>query len=524
MSSVKSISTKKVQENGKVVSKQVISNLHQTQQLYHLRNTQNIPINDFPNSAGAVSSGARIRVNIPRGSFKHCDHATLRFEITASGADATFTPVTHFFNRIDIRYSGDNTLLQSLYSDAMLVNIITALNDGQLKMMAEALGFDRKTQQLGFPDVHPQNERKTYLLPLIKSVFDSDIDWKACQNDLVIEFQCNNPVLSGSGTMQVNSCSLQIETREHHPGQPSVQDQYKNQVVYHNKYLDVVPVQRFSQTLTAGTQYLLPLDSIRGNCSHMVLHIAPAGTSDASSYFSSADVFGRNPSSTVNILSPSNEGILSDSNIPASYFINEVNTKHFKNGVLADKNGFALVLPFCDSVSASLHGTHNGCLKLSQEKNNLLIQPAVAKTNQVFTFTAPAILTSGYLQFQISGELTEPVVYNSTVAQLKASVEATKWVKSNGAVVTFSAQFDASATVTMTVNSGQTLLREDEVKFCGNCASGSNAQAGITTALTTVGALGVASGTTYDISLYCYIFKSIYQSGNSIKAITEMDY
>jgi hypothetical protein len=522
MSSVKSLSTKKVQENGKVVSKQVVSNLHQTQQLYHLRNTQNIPINDFPNSNSAVSSGARIRVNIPRGSFKHCDHATLRFEVTATGADAVFAPVSHWFNRIDIRYSGSNELLQSLYSDAMLVNIITALNDGQLKMMSEALGFDRKTQQLGYPDAHPQNERRTYLLPLVKSVFDSDIDWNACQNDLVIEFQCNNPVLSGSGTMTVNQASLQIETREHHDKQPSVQDQYKNQVVYHNKYTDVVPVQRFSQTLTAGTQYLLPLDSVRGQCSHMVLNIRPAGTADNTSFFSSADIFGRNPSSTINILSPSNEGILSDSNIPVSYFVNEVNSKHFKNGILSDKNGFSLVLPFCDSVSASLHGTHNGCLTLKQDKNNLAITPAVAKTNQVFTFTAPAVLTSGYVQFQIAGELTEPVVYNSTVTQLKTAVENTKWFKSNGATATFSAQFDASATPTMNVNAPQTLLREDEVKHCGNVATGSNVQAGITTALTTAGALGVTG--TYDISLYCYIFKSVYQNGNSLKSMVEMDY
>lgn len=522
MSAVKSLSTKKVQENGKIVSKQVVSNLHQTQQLYHLKTTQNIPINDFTNTAGAVSSGSRIRVNIPRGSFKYCDHATLRFEVTASGADATFAPVTHWFNRIDIRYSGDNSLLQSLYSDVMLFNIITALNDGQLKMMSDALNFDRKTQQLGYPDVHPINERRTYLLPLIKSVFDSDVNWQECQNDLIIEFQCNNPVLSGSGNLMVNSCSLQIEAREHHTKQPSVQDQYKNQVVYHNKYLDVIPIQRFSQNLTSGTQYLLPLDSIRGQCSHMVLNIRPAGTNDNSSFFSSMDVFGRNPSSTINILSPSNEGLLSDSNIPVSYFVNEVNTKHFKNGVLADKTGFSLVLPFCDSISASLHGTHNGCLALKQEKNNLAIQCAVPKTNQVFTFTAPASLTSGYLQFQVSGEITEPVIYNSTVAQLKASVEATKWAKSNGATVTFSAQFDAGTTVTMTVNSPQTLLREDEVKFCGNCASGANVQAGIVSSLTTVGSLGVSGSV--DITLYCYMFKSIYQSGNSLKSVTEMDY
>lgn len=522
MSAVKTISTKKVQQDGKVVSKQVLSNLHQTQQQYHLRKTQQIPINDFPSSNAAVTSGARIRVNVPRGSWKHCDHATLRFEVTATAGDAVFAPVTHWFNRVDIRYSGSNELLQSLYSDTMLFNIITALNDGQLDMMSEALGFDRKTRKLGYPDAHPQNERRTYLLPLIKSVFDSDIDWSACNNDLVIEFQCNNPVLSGAGSMTVNQASIQIETRQHHPAQKSIQEQYGNSVVYHNKYLDVIPVQKFSQTLSAGSQYLLPLDSVKGECSHMLLNIRPAGTNDNTSFFSSADIFGRNPSSTLNLLSPSNEGLLSDSNIPVSYFTNEVNTKHLKNSVMSDKNGFGVVIPFCDSISASLHGTHTGCFSLKQDKNNLSITPAVAKTNQVFTFTAPAVLTSGYVQFQIAGEITEPIIYNSTVAQLKAAVEATKWAKSNGATVTFSAQFDANAAPTMTVNSPQTLLKEDEVKFVGNCATGANVQAGVVSALTTQGALGVTG--TYDIDLYCYVFKNVYQSGASLKSQYEMNY
>jgi hypothetical protein len=520
---MKSISTKKVQEGGKVVSKQVVSNLHQTQAQYHLKTTQQIPLNDFPSSAGAVSSGARIRINVPRGSWRICEHATLRFEVTASSADATFAPVTHWFNRVDIRYSGSNELLQSLYSDTMLVNIITAMNDGQLKMMSEALNFDRKTQQLGYPDVHPQNERRTYLLPLIKSVFDSDIDWNACNNDLVIEFMCNNPVLAGSGTMLVNQASLQIETRENHPSQKSVQEQYGNQVIYHNRYLDVIPVQKFAQTITAGSQYLLPLDSVRGECSHMVLNIRPSSTNDNVSWFASSDIFGRNPSSTINILSPTNEGLLSDSNIPVSYFMNEVNTKHFKTGVLSDKNGFSIVLPFCDSISASLHGQHNGCLSLKQDKNNLAIQAAVAKTNQVVTFTAPAAITSGYVQFQFAnGEVTEPVVYTSTVAQLKTSVENTKWAKSNGLTVTFNAQFDAGATVTMTINSPQTLIREDEIKFIGNVATGSNVQAGVTTALTTAGALGVTS--TYDINLYCFCFKEVFQSGSSLRSQYSMQY
>ena len=520
MSSMKSISQKKVLQDGKMITKNVISHLHQTQQQFHLKKTQQVPLNDFP--ATGVTAGNRVRVNVPRGSWKHCDHATLRFEVTATGSSAVFAPTSHWFNRIDIRYSGSNELLQSLYSDTMLFNIITALNDAQLEMASDAMGFDRKSTQLGRMDAHPQNERRTYFLPLIKSVFDSDIDWLAVQNDLVIEFNCNNPVLSGSGTMTVNTASLQIETRLHHPSQKSITDAYGATAVYSNKYLDVVPVQRFSQTLSAGSQYLLPLDAIRGEASHFVLNVRPAGTADQNSWFASSDILGRNPSSTINILSPSNEGILSDSAIPASYFTNEMNCKHLKSSVLADKAGFGLLIPFGESISASLHGTHTGCLTLKQDKNNFAITPAVAKTNAVFTFTSPAVLTSGYLQFKVGNEITEPVVYNSTVAQLKSAFENTKMFQQYGMTATFSAQFDASATVTLTINSPSYLFNEDEIICVSNVATGSNVQVGITTALTTAPVNGISGN--YDINLYCYIYKSLYQSGSTIRSQVEQNY
>ena len=103
---------------------------------------------------------------------------------------------------------------------------------------------------------------------------------------------------------------------------------------------------------------MLQLDSLKGICSHLVVNIRPTGTSDSYAWFQSADIFGKSPSSVVNILSPSNQDLLSDSNVPVQVLKDDVVAKNFKNSVLSKR---LLVLSdkgiyLTQGVSAALSG------------------------------------------------------------------------------------------------------------------------------------------------------------------------
>lgn len=515
----KVIGTTKVNIAGKVQQKNLVMPYYQNVKHLHQKTFQNIPIPDFSSNGLTIPNG-RIRCVIPRSSWVHCDSMAFSFNVTAQGGNMSVVPTPFWFSRIDIRSSNGNQLLQSMYSDTMLYNMLSVFNDSQLESYADSIGFGKRVGKLDRADPHVQNQSKSYYLPLIGSCLSSDLNWGQQQTDLIIEFFVSPNGVKSSwsdvGNPYVNSCSLQIESRTGDKNHNKYTD-----AVHSNTYLDVVPVLKTSQTVTPGSQYMLQLDSLKGACSHLVLNVRPtAGSSDTYAWFNSADIFGKHPSSVVNILSPSNQGLLSDSNVPVQVLKDDLVAKYFKNSVLSDK-GIYLTIPFCESIVKALAGVHDGCFSFQQDKNNLALTAAQTKVNQVFTLatSTAAVTTSGHYQIRVRNEMTEPIAWNATTAQIKSSIEALHICQTNNVVVTCTNDFTSnSGSVAVTVNSPSLLFTEDEWSVVSNCATGANVQTGVSTTLTTPGNLGVASNLSYDIICYAFMYKQISQVGGSVTA------
>jgi hypothetical protein len=523
MSSItpKAISSVKVNVGGKVLTKNQIMPAYQTMKNNHQKRFEVIPLNDFSSTALQNPNG-RIRIVVPRASWTHCDNVMFRFDVTSQNNSMSVVPTPYWFSRVDIRSANGNNLLQSMYSDTLMYNLLSVLNDSQLQSYCDSIGLDKRVANLGRADAHPQNVQKSYYLPLIGSCLSSDLNWAKQQTDLIIEFFVSPNGISASwsagGIPYVNNCALQIESRT--SSKNDIHQSYPNDV-HSNTYLDVVPILKTSQTLTAGSQYSLQLDSLKGICSHLVVNIRATGTSDSYAWFQSADIFGKNPNSVVNILSPSNQGLLSDSTVPVQVLKDDVIAKNFKNAVLSDKSIY-LTIPFTENVVKSLAGIMDGCFEFKQEKNNLALTPAQNKTNQVFTLatSTASVLTSGYFQVKVRNELTEPIAWNATVAQIKSAIEGLQVSQSNNVVVTCANDFTANnGSVAVTVNSPSLLFNENEWSIVSNCATGSNVQTGISTTLTTAGNMGVASNTSYDIIVYAFMYKMISQQGGSVSSM-----
>jgi len=517
---LKAVSSKKVIENGKQVTKNVVMPFHQVKKSYHLPTIETIPLNDWP-STTTLSANSRIRSQIPRGSFPYgnCSNVSLRFDATMNTSSGTVTDIYHWWNKIEVRAGGSGELLQTIYPDVALFHYLLAVNDSQFAHSAESMAFDRKVLLGGKSDSLASGQQKTFYMYLVNSVFSADLEWDKIDQDIILEFYVasGSPVIAGSGTV-TTTCSLVIESREHKHS-PDAKRSLGSDVVHAHTFLDVVQIARYSQTLSASTQYLLPLDSVIGNSPYMLVHVSPSGTTDNNHFWQVADILGDN--GLVNMLSPNSEGILGNSHVQAQILKEEYMSKNMKNKILVDKTGL-LIIPFSDSWSQALTGVHNGCFPFKQDKNNLMLQPPASRVNQVMTFAVgnAAVLTSGQFRFRVGNEFTSYFAYNETVANIKAGLEALKLFSSNNITVTMSAQLSASSTPTLTITSpGGYIFSDSEIMVESNAFTGANVPTGLSLSTTTAGVAGVSG--TFDIVVYVPVYKTVYQNKNKLTATVD---
>ena len=512
---MKAIVQQKVVENGRTVTKNLLKPFHQVsnRKLFHLNTIETISLNDWPSNT-TLNSNSRIRTMIPRGSFPggHCSHLSLRFDVTMNGASATLTDVFHWFSKIEIRAGGTSELLQTLYNDTMLFQYLLNVNEQQLKHSAETLCMDRKFVVGGRSTAMAQNETRTFYLPLVNSIFSSDLEYDKLDQDIIMEFTVSSgsPVISGAGSITC-SAFVVIEGRENHPMQKDAKHSMGPDVIHSNTYLDVVKIDKFNTTLTSNGQFLFPTDSVVGSSPFILLNTAPAGTNENAKWFNSQDFIGDN--GLVNFLSPNNEGILSNSHIRADFLRQEYMTKNMKHNILQDKKGY-MIIPFSDNLQGASSGIHSGCYNFTQQKNNIMLQPAGNRQNQVITLNTGNVLTSGNYIIRVGNEYTVPLAYNASVSAVKTALENLKVSQSYGITWTMSASLSSSASVTLTVASGGYVFADGEISVEGAFFTGS-AVPGSCVVSTTTQYVGGANGTV-DICAYVFVYKNIFQNKNKL--------
>ena len=516
---MKGIVQQKVVENGKTVTKNVLRPFFQTQRkLYHLPTIEQIPLNDFPSNT-TLNSNTRIRTMIPRGSFQNSSHLSLRFDATMNGSSATVTDIFHWFSKIEVRAGGSSELLQTLYNDTMLFNYLMNVNKDQFSHSAETLGFDRKMVLGSRTEAMSAGQTKTFYLPLVNSIFSADLEWDKIDQDIILEFTVSSgsPVISGSGTLTCQAFVV-VESREPHPMQKDSKYAMGDNVVHSHTYLDVIRVDKFNQSLVANNQYLLPTDSVIGICPFALVNTSPGGTNENSKWFSSQDYLGNG--GLVNMLSPNGEGILGNSHIRADYLREEFMSKNMKNDLLQEKRGY-LVLPFTDDIQGASAGVQNGSYQFTQQKNNIMLQPSANRVNQVLTLnvTNNAVLTSGHFTIIIGKERTQPLAFNASVSTVKSALEALKISQAHNITYTLSASLSSSSSPTLTITSGNYSFQENEIAVESNSFTGSAVPTSITVSNTTAYVAGVSGNV--DISVYFYVFKSLYQNRNRLTSALE---
>jgi hypothetical protein len=515
---MKAVTQQKVVENGRTITKNVVKPFHQSQRKnYHLPTIQTIPLNDWPSNT-TLASNTRIRTQIPRGSFPkgHCTHLTLRFDATMNGSSGSVTDIFHWFSKLEIRAGGSSELLATYYNDTMLFNYLLQVNKDQFTHSADTLAFDRKVLLGGRTDAMSSGQTKTFYLPLVNSIFSADLEWDKIDQDIILEFTVSSgsPVISGSGTITCNAFVV-IESRDNHPLQKDAKHALGSDVVHSHTFLDCVRIDRFAQTLSANNQYLLPTDSVVGSSPFVLINTSPAGTNENTKFWSSQDYIG--DSGLVNFLTPNGEGILGNSHIRADVLRQEVMTKNMKNNLMQEKKGY-LVLPFTENWQGASAGVHNGCFQFSQQKNNIMLQPAASRVSQVMTITVgnSAVLTSGQWRIKIGNEYTPYFNYNDTVATVKAGLEALKISSSNGITYTLSAALSSSASPTLTIASGNYVIQDSEIIVESNAFTGSSVPTAISVATTTAATAGVSGQV--DVTAYVFVYKNLYQNKSRLTA------
>ena len=182
---------------------------------------------------------------------------------------------------------------------------------------------------------------------------------------------------------------------------------------------------------------------------------------------------------------------------------------------MQDKKGY-IGIPFSESWQGAASGQHVGCYNFNMQKNNILLQPANSRTNQVMTVTVTnaAVLTSGTYRFRVGNEYTSPLAYNASATNVKDALEALKISQAHNITYTLSGALSSSATPTLTITSGNYTFQDGEISVHSGAFTGSSVPTSITIATTTPYVAGVSG--TVDISLYAFVYKTVYQNRNRI--------
>jgi hypothetical protein len=176
--------------------------IHNHQAVYYTNSFRSVPTNLFRNQ------GSRYSGNIEQKSFTKLKSATLKITVTLTGANTAWgrlAPVSHWFERIEVRSNNGSNHVGIIRSDQLAFNLNLLSND-KLKSV-----LDNANMQ---PDWTPKEEWVagdvlTFFLPLVGSYLDIDQYFANVQGDIVLDFVPANTVVS-AGTCGVDCTSMDI--------------------------------------------------------------------------------------------------------------------------------------------------------------------------------------------------------------------------------------------------------------------------------------------------------------------------
>jgi hypothetical protein len=328
------------------------------------------------------------------------------------------------------------------------------------------------------------------------------------KQDLYFDFTPSNPIVSGSGSIQVSSFQFALETNRLEENDITIfRNRYKT---YVNEcvFLDPQCIPFPNKVLNLGATNLFNLLPLNGLCAYQMIVVRPAGTKDVNAGAANWNWLnvGDNEGATIDL----------QDNVGASIWANGsngVSTKFMRTFQAADScdSAFLSTKPvynalYCDSIRGALLGQVKGAYRFVGTNVQLaLTLPAAGSIAEVQTVTfsaAPAAV--GFYRLLFRGEMSASLSTAATPAQIAAAFAAMKSASSQYYSLVASAALGAGTSATFTFTHPATSgLEGDLVTIIGDGMAAS-----VSTARTVAGTAGIVSGGAYDVHIYSYMYKS----------------
>jgi hypothetical protein len=501
---------------------------HNHQPVYYTNSFRSVPLNLFRNS------GARYSGNIEQKSFTKMKSATLKITVTVRNTQVntencySLTPVTHWFDRIEVRSNNGSNHLGIMRSDQLAFNLNMLPNDKLPSVLKNCnLSLDSWTTPNNTS--LEKDTQATFFLPLVGSYLDINQYFANIQGDIVLDFVPSNNIISDNdisgGSIDCDSMELIIETENLTNEDEKAHELYHNSVISSNRTLDFVPVIEYNKVLTANSVSTIDLDSVVGKTAGIVLMVKQTGATNEKNQSSSYVDLG--DSATIDLQTSGGKSILG-SGVPLTgqYIKNELWNVHFDTQYSQNRNAY--FIPFTGDCRSALKGQIDGYLDLNSSGHKLQIKPApVGKTavQKIYIHQrTQSTVDAGQYYIEFMGERTITLLPSHTTAYMKSVTEALSTMrnyKGGPLTVDFNRTVAFGFTISATLKSGVTV--SEPIKFVNlTCVNSTGEQVGFSTFTnrhkdidTRQGTSGFISGT-YDVHAYALVYRDIHSHQGKI--------
>jgi len=331
------------------------------------------------------------------------------------------------------------------------------------------------------------------------------LEWYADPSsvDFLIDlWPTGNVIVSGSGTFTVSGIDVLIKAPLFHSMDEALLPRLYAEAKLSN-YLDPVPIPLTSTTLTASATNTFILNQLVGKATHGVMMIRAAGASATTSGWMT--MYNVGASATIDIQSPGGTSIWGGGGpMPVSYLMREWWCENFPSSFSCNKP--FITLPLTGNIQKAYKGSPDGFMEFKGDSKKLVLNLGPAPTAEVQTFTVTGTAASGYYRLSFRGEYTQPLAYSASASAMQTAFNALKSAQARSITVVFNQALSAG-TFTGTFTCPETGAMPDLVMVdCMNLLTSAPAGVSVSTAVTTPGVAGIATGT-YDIYLYFWVMR-----------------
>lgn len=445
---------------------------------------------------------------IEPGNFNICNDAWLEIKFTVTSSSARLAPTPLWIRQITFR-NGQKDVFET-YGQALLTNTILLHSQSQLEgKVLRMMNMGDDYQPL---PSYAVNSSHVLYCPLNSSLLGfGKICFSELNGRLDMMIHTQSPVVSGSGVVTLTGMNLLVNSDVPSRADYSHIDHAYSNNILERRILQPQYLLNSGQTLTAGSEYQLYLDSFSGRFSHFIVKIMASGATNANNGLH--DYISPGDGALIDFKDPTGQSIYGQgTSISYNFLKSFVWADHVLNNYATKKNLIPIL--FCHDLKRTYGGEIDGHIELRSLRNYISITPSAAGTSCVQTLTLSGTSASGTYQLMFKGYLTDSLAYNANVATIKAALEALppfqQW-PGRPLTVTVSAAISAGTSVTFTFDSTAGNVSDLVILVPGSLATSAPAAVSGSTALTTSGVPGFTTGT-YDIFVVGYRFRQFSQA------------